>query len=115
MIEPSECCWCDGERQSRYHLVARCRAWAPQGRMWREIGRACGRKQLTAPAVKNIFGDERTTEAVLTFLRDTEVGCMVAIAPLGEEGEVAEGEEDVVFAFVCGRVSIVFPLIPSFV
>lgn len=78
--------------------------------MWREIGRACGRKQLTAPAVKNIFGDERTTEAVLTFLRDTEVGCMVAIAPLGEEGEVAEGEEDVVFAFVCGRVSIVFPL-----
>ena len=61
--------------------------------MWQEIGRACGRKQPRAPSVRNTFGDERATEAVLTFLRDTNVGCMVAIAPLEEEGEVAEGEE----------------------
>ena len=39
MIQSSECWWCgSGERQSRFHLIARCRAWSSQARaMWKRI------------------------------------------------------------------------------
>ena len=60
-------------------------------RMWKEIGKACGWKHLRAPSVRNIFGDEWATEAVLTFLRDTKVECMVMIAPPEEEEGEGEG------------------------
>ena len=42
-IESDECWWCDtGQRQSRFHLVVRCPAWAGQARvMWRVIERLC--------------------------------------------------------------------------
>ena len=58
----------------------------------------CAWKHPRAPSVRKIFDDERTTEVVLTFLRDAEVGCMVSLAP-PEEGEgedewEEEGEEE---------------------
>ena len=46
-----------------------------------------------------MFGDQRATPAVLTFLRDTQVGKMVSLATRGEnwweedEDSESEGEE----------------------
>ena len=56
--------------------------------------RACAWKHPRAPSVRKIFDDERTTEVVLTFLRDAEVGCMVSLAPPEEEEGVDEWEEE---------------------
>ena len=36
--------------------------------------------------------DERATEAVLAFLRDTRVGCMASLAPPEEESEEGEAQ-----------------------
>ena len=46
------------------------------------------------PSVRRMF-DERATVAVIDFLRDTKVSCMVSLAPSAEEegGEVSEREE----------------------
>ena len=43
-----------------------------------------------------MFNDQRATEAVLTFSRDTRAGCMVSLAPPEEEeGEDESEDEDV--------------------
>ena len=38
-IQSNECWWCSGrERQACYHLLFRCRAWAPQSKaMWKSM------------------------------------------------------------------------------
>ena len=79
--------WCNsGERLSRHHLFAKCRAWAPQAKkLWKEIGKACEWKHPRAPAVRLLFQDRRTIPAVLCFLRDTEVGRMITLARVDEE------------------------------
>ena len=87
-IDNDRCWWCDsGELKPRHHLFTRCRVWAPQARkVWKDIGKACGWKHPRAFSVKWLW-KERATEAVLGFLRDTRVGCMVTIRkPLEEEG-----------------------------
>lgn len=88
--DTSECWLCDsGEPQSRHHLFTRCRAWAPQiRRLWKDIRKACGWKHPRAPSVRWLW-DARVTEAVLKFLRETRVGCIVAI-PRGEDGGGSE-------------------------
>lgn len=45
--------------------------------MWKEVGNACGWKHPKAPSARNMFEGGRATEAVLAFLRDTDVECMV--------------------------------------
>ena len=96
--DSDRCWWCGGgRRQARHRLLVDCRVWAPQARrMWKAIGRACGWKHpnLKAPSVRHLWKD-RATEAVLDFLKDTKVGCMVNVRGLsrGERGE-AEGEEE---------------------
>ena len=92
-IDTDECWWCgSGERQSRHHHFRSCRAWARQAReMWKDIGKACGWKHPRAPSVRLLW-KEKATDAVLAFLRDTRVGCMVTLRPQ-EEGEDSEGEE----------------------
>ena len=96
MTDTSECWWCtSGEPQSRHHLFARCRAWAPQARrMWKEVGEALGWRRPRAPSVRFLW-DGRSTEAVLKFLRSTRVGSIGAerVPPEEEEGEESEGEE----------------------
>ena len=63
--------------------------------MWRGIGKACGWRRPRALSVRRMFGDEQAAEAVLTFLRDARVGCMVSLAPPeGEEGEGENGEKE---------------------
>ena len=54
------------------------------------------KKKAGDPAVRAMFGDQRATPAVLTFLGDTRVGRMVSLAPRGEIGweeDSSEGEE----------------------
>ena len=63
--------------------------------MWRRIERLCEWRTPRAPAVLLMFDDVRATPAVLSFLRDTQVGRMASLAPRGDEGEgeESEGEE----------------------
>ena len=86
--------WCgQDERQTRHHLFVNCAAWKPQIKeLWKKVGYLCGWKHPRAPRMALLFGDERATKAVLSFLRKTKVGQRVTIPPRGEEGE-EEGEE----------------------
>ena len=73
--------WCNSrERQSRYHLSFRCKAWALRSEdMWGSIGKACGwRPEGPSGSVRLLFQDERVT---------TAVGDLASLAPL----EVEEG------------------------
>ena len=45
-----------------------------------------------APRMALLFGDDRATKAVLSFLRATKVGQMVTIPPRGGEEEREEDE-----------------------
>ena len=71
----SDQCWCrGGKNQPHHNLFMECRACRPQiARLWRDIGKACGRKRPRAPSVKRLW-KEKATEAVLVFSRDTRVG-----------------------------------------
>ena len=82
-IDSDRCWWCDtGQRQSRFHLVARCPVWAGQARvMWGRIRRLCEWERPRAPSVRRMFEDVRATPAVLSFRRDTWAGRMVSLAP----------------------------------
>ena len=81
-IDADRCWWCDtGERQSRFHLVARCPTWAGQARfVWRRMERLCEWERPRAPAVRLMFEDVRAAPVVLSFLWDTRVGGVVPLA-----------------------------------
>ena len=57
-LHSDRCWWCDtGQRQSRFHFVARCPAWAGQARaMWKRIGRLCEKRGPVTPSVRAMFG-----------------------------------------------------------
>ena len=42
--QSDSCWWCwSGERQTRFHLLVRCRRWEPENkRLWRRVERDCG-------------------------------------------------------------------------
>lgn len=66
-------------------------------RLWKDIEKTCRRKHPRAPPVKWLW-KEKSTEAVLAFLRDTRVGCSTRRKPSEEyDGGVSggEGEEGV--------------------
>ena len=91
---PSEKFWWCGQdvRQTRHYLFVNCAAWKPQIKeLWKDVGYLCGWKNLRAPRMALLFGDERATKAVLSPLRKTNVGQMVTIPPRDEAGE--EGGE----------------------
>ena len=64
--------------------------------MWKRVEKACRWEHPRPPSVRRVF-HERATVAVLDFLRDTRVGCIVSLSPPAqeEEGEVSWGEEGV--------------------
>src|SRR6266705_3517789 len=74
-LELSECRWCDsGAKESCHHLFIECKAWAlKRQRLWRRVGKDCGWKHPKELAVRKLW-KEGATEAVLEFLRDTQVG-----------------------------------------
>ena len=63
-------CWlCDtGQRQTRFHLVARCPTLRGQQRvLWRRVERLCDWDEPRAREVRLLFDDVRAAPAVLTF------------------------------------------------
>ena len=72
-------CWeCgSGERQSRYHLLVRCRRWVPEIRwLWQRVQVDCEWPAPRASMIRALIGDSRATPALLEFLSDTRVGWM---------------------------------------
>ena len=98
-------CWlCDtGQRETRFHLVARCPTLRGQRRvLWKRVERLCDWEDPRAREVRLLFDDERAAPAVLNFLQDTRVGRIVPQAlkrrrkgelgrELDREGEGDEG------------------------
>ena len=101
-------CWCcnTGERQTRFHLVARCPRWRGQARvLWKRVDKLCEQKKPRAPAVKLLFDDVRAAPAVLSFLQDTQIGRIVPQALRrrreGEDGREVDREgEEPAFSFI---------------
>ena len=116
-VESDQCWWCRSGRQSREHLFKECRTWKDEIReLWKKVGEASstdgtseqseerkrGRKRRKGfgffsregkvrpgnCTVGKLLCDPRFTEAVLDFLRDTQVGCI-------KKGVIVRGEEAV--------------------
>ena len=76
---PSDrCWWCgSGERQTRYHLLVRCRRWLPEiRRLWQRVEADCEWGTPRAPSVPLLSRNARATPAPLEFLEGTKVGRM---------------------------------------
>jgi hypothetical protein len=67
--------WCTREvSQLREHLFKHCKHWRkPQNTLWQAVKEASGRGNSNI-SMKDLFGDRRCSEAVIQFLRSTEVG-----------------------------------------
>ena len=63
-------------------------------KLWKDIGKAHGRKHPRAPSVKWLWR-ENSTEAVLMFLRSTRVGCIRKLPEGREECEVTGSGDEV--------------------
>ena len=90
-------CWlCDtGQRQTRFHLVARCPTLRGQQRvLCKRVERLCDWEEPRAREVRLLFDDVRAAPAVLTFLRDMRVGRIVPQALRRRRGVDREGERD---------------------
>ena len=96
-IDNDSCWWCGGvKRQTRHHLFTECKAWMPQTRkLWKDIGRAHGWRHPRAPSGKWLW-KEKSTEAVLTFLKSTRVGCINTkrVPPEEHVEDQAENEKE---------------------
>ncbi|KAF8532784.1 hypothetical protein BDD12DRAFT_950868 [Trichophaea hybrida] len=75
-IDSGLCWWCEtGARQTRHHLFTECRAFKPQiRRLWKEVGDLLNWKHPLSRRISYLFKEEKVTEVVLQFLRDTGVG-----------------------------------------
>ena len=75
-MQSDRCFWCGtDEKQTRFHLLIRCRRWKPEiEEMWEKIKDETG--WGGAPTVRKLFGDERCVGALLEFLDKTKVGKM---------------------------------------
>jgi hypothetical protein len=91
--DSDRCWWCDSyKKQTRHHLFVECDKWKPQQKvLWRKVGKELGWKHPKIVRISDLFGDERATEAVLQFLRDTDVGKPRKIVPPASEDD--EGSE----------------------
>jgi hypothetical protein len=74
--ESDECWWCEsGQRQTREHLFKECSHWLPQIReLWRAVAKATGWRQAKWKSIARLFQEDKATEAVLDFLKQTDVG-----------------------------------------
>ena len=64
----NKCFWCgSGERQTRYHLLVKCKRWEPEiRRLWQRV--RLDYEWGGAPSVRFLFGNERAIPSVLEFL-----------------------------------------------
>ena len=98
--DTDKCWWREKERQTREHLFKECETWKDEIRkLWRTVGDASGKRReekgLDRPfrsrkgfgfrvrqararpsntTVRELLSDERYTDAVLDFLKNTRVG-----------------------------------------
>ena len=88
----ASCFWCgSGERQTRHHLLVKCRRWTPKIRkMWQRVRVEGG--WGGAPSVRRLFGDERNVKAILEFLEGTKVGKMPSRILLAGDPDMEEEE-----------------------
>jgi hypothetical protein len=88
--DSDECWWCESDkRQTRKHLFKECSRWLPEIReLWRAVGKALGWKRMRWRSVSVLFREEKATEAILEFLRQTEIRRMrrVEVPVDGEAG-----------------------------
>ena len=91
------CWWCSDGRQSRENLFKECRAWTTEIKeLWTAVGKASGRRERSGESfksrrgfgyrvrqavarpsntsIRDLLSNDRYTEAVLGFLRNTRVG-----------------------------------------
>jgi len=95
--EDDTCWWCcrPGVTQTREHLLKVCTAWRKQQKvLWKEVGSQTkrGRDRFR---IADLFTDERRTDAILTFLKTTDVGRKVREEEWerGSDGFVEENDE----------------------
>jgi len=90
-IDSDQCWWCEsGKRQSRHHLFTECERWLPQIKtLWKEVGRALGWKHPKSKRISDLFRDDKTevVEAVLEFLRSTDIGKPIRVVPPADESD----------------------------
>ena len=58
--------------------------------MWKSIGKACGWRHPRALSARALLQDDKATPVFLTFLRETEVGKAIGLAPPEERGRRKE-------------------------
>ena len=92
--ESDKCFWCgSGERQTRYHLLVKCKRWTPEIKeLWQRIRLDTG--WGGAPSIRRAFGDERSVKAILSFLEKTRVGKMPSRILLARGPDLEEEELD---------------------
>ena len=88
----SACFWRgSGERQTRYHLMVKCRRWSPEIRkMWQRDKADSG--WGGAPSIRRLFGDGRNEKSILEFLEKTRVGKMPSRVLLAGGPDLEEEE-----------------------
>ena len=87
---------------TRHHLFTECERWLPQIKvLWKGVGRVLGWKHPKSKRISDLFTDNNKglTEAVLEFLRNTDIGKPVRVEPPAEESDgesewEEEGEEE---------------------
>jgi ribonuclease HI len=74
--DSDECWWCEsGKRQTREHLFKECSHWVSEIRdLWRAVRKEVGWRRARWKPIAALFREEKATEAVLEFLRNTSVG-----------------------------------------
>jgi ribonuclease HI len=96
-IDSDLCWWCDSiKKQTRHHLFVECDKWKSQQKvLWKNVGKALGWKHPKILRISDLFGNEKATEPVLQFLRDTDVGKPLRIAPPASESDGgSEGSDE---------------------
>ena len=103
--ENDQCWWCFRSKQTREHLLKHCTPWrAQQKAMWAKVEKVTKRRKGRWKMAE-LFADERCSEAVLEFLRTTDVGRKVPAVRTDTESEASEVEHGapVVIADACLR------------
>ena len=71
--DSDQCWWCEtGKRQTRDHLFKECGRWKTEiNLLWKTIGKKLGWKHRRNKKISELFREEKATEAILQFLKDT--------------------------------------------
>ena len=87
----ANCWWCPYRTQTREHLFKNCPHWKAQRKiLWAEVWKETGRGESRFK-VRDLFVDERCSQAILDFLATTDVGRRISDAV--EEDSLSEMSE----------------------